>query len=134
MTLTGRCFCGAVRYHCGSPRYPPTLCHCESCRRATGAHAIAWLTVSSESLVYGPTKPVEFGSSPGVFRSFCGRCGTPLTYRRDEQPGEIDLTVASLDEPGAVAPTHHIWMQDALLWDRPDDGLPQFATTRGDDL
>lgn len=132
MTLTGRCFCGAVRYRCGSPLYPPTLCHCESCRRVAGAHAVAWLTVTAESLVHRGAQPVEFSSSPTVFRSFCGCCGTPLTYRRDGRPGEIDITLASLDDPGVLPPTHHIWMEDALPWDQPGDGLPLYPQTRGD--
>jgi hypothetical protein len=130
-SLTGRCLCGAVRYRCGAPLYPATLCHCESCRRAAGAHAVAWLTVRSGGLVYTAAAPVEFRSSPGVHRSFCGHCGTPLTYRRQERAGEIDVTLASLDRPDAVAPVDHIWMEDALPWDRPGDGLPQYPTTRG---
>jgi len=40
--LTGRCLCGAVRYECGAPISPAAFCHCESCRRASGAHAVAW--------------------------------------------------------------------------------------------
>jgi hypothetical protein len=128
--LTGHCFCGAVRYQCGTPLYPPTLCHCESCRRAAGAHAVAWLTVRSESLVLLMGRPLEYCSSTGVFRSFCGHCGTPLTYRRDGRPGEIDITVASLDQPSSITPVDHIWMEDALPWDRPGDGLPQYPTTR----
>jgi hypothetical protein len=128
--LTGHCFCGAVRYQCGAPLYPPTLCHCESCRRAAGAHAVAWLTASSGSLVFLTGRPLEFSSSAGVFRSFCSQCGTPLTYRRNGRPGEIDITVASLDQPSALAPVDHIWMQDALAWDRPGDDMPQFPKTR----
>lgn len=41
-TLTGHCYCSTVRYRCGAPLYPATLCHCESCRRVAGAHAVAW--------------------------------------------------------------------------------------------
>jgi hypothetical protein len=129
--LTGRCFCGVVRYQCGALLYPPTLCHCESCRRVAGAHSVAWLTVPAESLIYPTAKPVEFSSSSQVFRSFCGQCGTPLTYRREERPGEIDITLATLDWPAAIVPVDHIWMEDALPWDRPGDGLPQYLKTRG---
>jgi hypothetical protein len=130
-SLTGRCFCGAVRYRCGSLLYPPTLCHCESCRRVAGAHSVAWLTVLAGSLVYITGKPVEFSSSPRVLRSFCGECGTPLTYRREERADEIDITLATLDRPANVAPVDHIWMEDALPWDLPGDGLPQYSKSRG---
>jgi hypothetical protein len=129
--LGGACFCGAVRYRCGAPLYPPTFCHCTSCRRIAGAHSIAWLTVAVESLDFPTGKPSEFSSSAGVFRSYCGQCGTPLTYRQESRPGEVDLILTTLDQAADLVPLSHIWMEDALPWDRPSDGLPQFPKTRG---
>lgn len=128
--LAGRCLCGTIRYQCGPLLCPPTLCHCESCRRASGAHAVGWLTVKFRDLTYAGALPREFESSPGVHRSFCGRCGTPLTYRSSRRPEEIDVTICSLDEPDKVIPADHLWMQDAPPWDRPADGLPQHSGGR----
>ncbi len=129
--LSGRCLCGAIRYQCGPLLYPPTLCHCASCRRASGAHAVGWVTVASGKLVFAAGSPREFASTPGVQRGFCNRCGTPLTYRSAQRPGEVDVTIGSLDEPGLAVPVDHIWMQDASAWDRPQDGLPQYPAARG---
>ena len=128
--FTGRCLCGAIRYRCGPLVSAPTVCHCESCRRACGAHAVGWLTVRPEQLSYLMGAPRELESSPGVRRAFCQQCGTPLTYRSARRPDEIDITIGSLDEPGLAAPADHIWMQDAPSWDRPGDGLPQHAARR----
>jgi hypothetical protein len=80
--------------------------------------------------MYLSETPVEYSSSANVLRSFCGRCGTPLTYRRVEHAGEIDITVASLDAPAAVPPSDHTWMQDALPWDKPGSDLPQYPQAR----
>ena len=129
--LTGRCLCGAVYYRGGAPLYSPTFCHCKSCRRAAGAHAVAWLTVRANTFEYPAASPVGYASSPGVLREFCGRCGTPLTYRSIKRPEEVDIGLATLDAPGPFAPVDHIWMEDALPWDRPGDGLPQFPRSRG---
>jgi hypothetical protein len=129
--FTGRCFCRTIRYRCGPPIYAPTLCHCESCRRIAGAHALGWFTVRSGQLAYEAGAPHEFESSPGVWRAFCSHCGTPLTYRNAKRPGELDVTIGSLDAPGQVVPADHIWMQDAPDWDRPQDGLPQYPAGRG---
>lgn len=123
--LTGRCLCGTIRYRCGPLLCPAALCHCESCRRASGAHAVGWFTVKPGDLAYAAALPREFESSPGVYRAFCGECGSPLTYRSSRRPGEIDVTICSLDRPGDVTPADHLWMQDAPAWDRPADGLPQ---------
>jgi len=128
--LTGRCLCGAVRYRAGPPLHAPTLCHCESCRRAAGAHAVAWLTVGIATFEYTAARPLGYASSPGVLREFCGRCGTPLTYRSAQRAGEVDVGLATLDASAGLAPVDHIWMEDALPWDRPADGQPLYPRGR----
>jgi len=132
-SLTGRCLCGAVRYRCPAPIASPTLCHCESCRRASGAHVVAWLTVALAALEFTAGEPVIYQSSAKVRRGFCGRCGTPLTYWTAKRGGEIDLTIATLDAPNGVVPIDHVWMSDALAWDHPADGLPEHPHSRGAD-
>jgi hypothetical protein len=129
-TLSGRCLCGTVRYECGSSISNAAFCHCESCRRAAGAHVVAWMTVRRADFKYTQGAPQQFASSPPVIRSFCGRCGTPLTYWHKESPDTIDVTVSTLENPGVITPTDHIWMDDAVAWDRPADELPRYRTTR----
>jgi hypothetical protein len=128
--LVGGCLCGAVRYRCGAPIYPPAYCHCTSCRRACGAHVVAWFTVHRASLVFTQGQPAIYRSSPPVQRAFCARCGTALTYLHADAIDEIDVTIGSLDEPDRVAPVAHIWMQDAPSWDKPADGLPSHPGSR----
>ncbi|HQF30844.1 MAG TPA: GFA family protein, partial [Hyphomicrobiales bacterium] len=70
---TGRCLCGAIRYLSALPLCTPTLCHCQSCRRASGSHALGWVTVARASLRFTAGTPQRHQSSPGVERSFCGR-------------------------------------------------------------
>ncbi len=130
VTLNGGCLCGDIRYHAGPILYPPTLCHCESCRRASGAHALGWFTVRSSDLTFVAGVPRLFESSPGVRRTFCGQCGTPLTYTCDARSGELDVTIGSLDEPSAVVPADHVWMEDAPAWDLAADGRPAYPRSR----
>ena len=130
--LNGGCLCGAVRYRCDAPVRPATYCHCTSCRRAAGAHVIAWFTVPASSLVFTQGQAAMYRSSSPVQRGFCARCGTQLTYRNDRWPDEVDVTIGSLDEPDRVAPAAHIWMEDAPRWDRPGDSLPCHARSRAD--
>jgi hypothetical protein len=91
---------------------------------------VAWLTVRKAALEFTAGAPVIYESSSQVRRGFCGRCGTPLSYWSARRPDEIDLTVASLDVPDAVEPVDHVWMSDALRWDQPGDGRPQYPQTR----
>jgi hypothetical protein len=133
LPLIGGCLCGAVRYRCGLPPRPAAYCHCTSCRRAAGAHAVAWFTVPGASLVFEQGQPAIYRSSPPVQRGYCARCGTQLTYQHQRWPDAIDITVGSLDEPARVAPTAHIWMEDAAPWDQPGDGLPCHPRTSHSD-
>jgi hypothetical protein len=128
--LTGGCLCGAVRYRTSIPKLPPTLCHCVSCRRAAGAHAVGLYTVDQDQMAFTPGQPVYYSSSSKVLRGFCGRCGTALTYWHADWPTDISVTIASLDDPELAAPADHTWMADAPAWDRPADGLPQHQTDR----
>jgi hypothetical protein len=130
-TLTGGCACGAVRYEVKGRPYHRTLCHCADCRRAAGAPAVAWFSVHMDALAYVRGAPALRRSSPPVERAFCGHCGTQLTYRSDNFPGEIDVTACSLDDPEAAPPEDHTFAARRLHWLDTDDGLPRYPGKRG---
>ena len=130
--IQGGCFCGAIRYRASAAPLASMVCHCNSCRRISGAPMVAWLTFAKAAVVYSQGQPAELRSSPGVLRTFCARCGTQLTYHNDRYADEIDLTTATLDEPSAFPPTHHSWMCDSLTWLRLGDGLPAYQRSRSD--
>lgn len=132
MAYTGGCFCGALRYQVSAEVSNATTCHCESCRRVAAAPAVSWFTVPLTGLQWLNGAPVEFQSSPGVTRSFCAACGTPLTYRSDQSPGEIDITLCSLDAPSALAPRDHTQTSGKLPWDVIGDGLPEYPRSRSE--
>jgi hypothetical protein len=71
-------------------------------------------------------EPARYRSSAEVSRTFCSRCGTTLTYRHDGDPDLVDVTASSLDDPEEFAPTHHVWLEDGISWDRANDGLLRF--------
>ena len=46
---TGGCCCGAIRYVItGTPEHA-LVCHCPDCRRAAGAHSVAWLILPKDN-------------------------------------------------------------------------------------
>jgi hypothetical protein len=126
----GGCLCGAVRYRAGGEASHPTLCHCASCRRAAGAPVVAWVTFPRADFAFTQGTPTRYRSSPPVLRSFCATCGTPLTYQHDAHPGEIDITVASLDDPSAFPPADHTWTSEQLPWLELGDALPRHRRSR----
>lgn len=134
MTLTGGCLCGAVRYRLASEPYDCGWCHCRTCQLASGAPAMAFATVPllDYAIEQGADAIGTIRSTPFGERRFCTRCGTPLTMHVDHQPGEIDFTAATLDDPGAVTPEFHIFYASRISWAEPADTLPRHDRFRPD--
>ncbi len=128
----GGCICGAIRYRVRGRPTNTMVCHCQTCRRVAAAPVVAWVTfpVADFQLLHG--EPSAFRSSPAVLRRFCGACGTPLTYARDDAPATVDITTCSLDNPELFPPTHHSWLSHDLAWVRFGDDLPAFQEWRND--
>ena len=129
--VTGGCFCGRVRIEVAGPEKFACFCHCESCQRAAGAPVVAWATYARDSFSVTRGEVHWHQSSTGVKRGICRNCGTALTYENEKRPGEIDLTLNSLDDPGAPTIKAHIWTEDKQPWLMFDDGLPVYEKNAG---
>jgi len=123
LTIEGGCHCGAVRYEIEGEANHVAVCHCTDCRRCAGAMGVAWagfpianLSLSGDTAVYA--------SSPGVERRFCLICGTGLFYINADAPGQVDVQVATLDEPECLPPVRHVQMADAADWEKTFHQLP----------
>ena len=128
--LSGRCLCGAVQYRINGKVDDAFFCHCESCRRSSGAPFMAWGRVKQDrfELIRGGLK--EFASSPGVTRSRCANCGTEITYQHKDCDPDLDFPLATLDAPEKVTPAYHIRVSEKLPWIVISDKLPTYAEWR----
>jgi hypothetical protein len=115
--VEGGCLCRAVRYRSTGAALARALCHCRTCRLASGAPSVAWVVFRCSDFAFIAEQPTRFHSSPGVVRTFCGKCGTPLTYQRTSKPDTIDVTTVTLDRPDDFAPTKEIWIEHKLAWE-----------------
>jgi hypothetical protein len=88
---------------------------------------VPWGTFAAPNLSILRGRLAQYRSSPKVTRGFCAQCGTSLSYRHHDRGGEIDVTLSSLDDAGALAPQVHIWVEDKLPWVAIADGRAQFA-------
>jgi hypothetical protein len=125
LPLEGGCLCGKVRYRISAAPHDAGYCHCRMCQRAAGAPVVPWLTVASAALAWTKGEPVVYRSSEKAERLFCPRCGTQLVFREIALPDRLDVTLASLDDPEAVRPSHHIWTASRIGWFEVADDLPR---------
>ncbi|MET1027271.1 MAG: GFA family protein [Dongiaceae bacterium] len=127
---SGGCLCGRVRYRLTAAPKWTGYCHCQSCRRATAGVAVAYGGFVREAVeITGD--PVHFTSSPGVTRSFCPACGTPLTYESTRWPDEIHILVGSMDNPAACPPANHYYANEQISWLELADHLPRHTQPAG---
>ena len=131
--VQGGCLCKSIRYRVTGPPLGQSLCHCRSCRLSAGAPSVAWIVVKRHDFDVIAGVPARFRSSPSVVRTFCGKCGTSLTYQHDESPDTIDVTTATLDAPEAFPPTREIWLEHRLAWVPLDEHLPHFQRSSSGD-
>lgn len=122
--IEGGCLCGAVRYRVESDPLQTTVCHCEDCRKASGAPAVAWtfFRVGGLRWTRGKAAEVEFA---GRIRSFCRDCGSPLAFFDPGIPEFFEVTTSTLDDPGAQVPFDQCWNEDELPWFRDMNALPR---------
>lgn len=122
---TGACLCGATRFIVDEPPAKSFICHCSTCRRATGGMHVGWVTLLAQQFRFEGAEPATFRSSPGVHRTFCAQCGSSLTWQK-EGSSEIDVTLASFDRVEDFPPGDELWTSHRLAWELPDHRLTQW--------
>jgi len=132
--MEGGCFCGAVRYAIQGAPLRTTNCHCQHCRRTSGAPFLTWITVDVDRFRVVKGDASRYTSRPGVTRQCCATCGTQLTYQHADEPEVIDVTACSLDVLEGIAPEDNIWCDRMVPWLKLADGLPRYGLRRSDGL
>ena len=122
---SGGCMCGEVSYSFREPPLTCGHCHCESCRRWQSAAFGSWTSFAKAtfSLTGGPQ---IYESSPGSYRQFCGKCGSPLFMTSNDEPEVVYATLASLRQSSDLKPTRHVSFEERDAWDPTSDLLPKF--------
>jgi hypothetical protein len=115
--------CGDIRYEFTGPMFDVFHCHCESCRRHTSAPFATFFIVDKASFRYTRGTPVLYKSSPGVERTHCGRCGSPISC---EDAREFGIYACTLEDLTLVRPQAHIMVGEMLPWLDFGDDLPCF--------
>ena len=129
---TGGCHCGAIRFEVSGECEHCALCHCDDCRRSSGAPMVGWIAFKSNLVKLTQGSPAEYASSADGRRRFCGICGTGLFFMNEEVlPGLIDVQLATFDDPAAFTSAAHIQTADRLHWMETAHELPQFERYPG---
>ena len=127
--LEGGCLCSSVRYRIKGKLGPAAFCHCKQCQRASGSAFSANASVRTRyfDLHTGKELVSEYESSPGHFRAFCTRCGSPVYSRRELEPELRRIRLGTLDSDPERRPSVHVHVSSKAPWYDILDALPQYA-------
>ena len=110
----GGCSCGAVRFEVRGEPAKIGICHCQECRKATGAAFVAYADWPRSALTFTG----EGRSFRG--RSFCPVCGSRLFHLSDH---EAEIMIGALDDaPSDLVPTREGWVKRREHWLEPVPG------------
>jgi hypothetical protein len=126
MSITGRCFCGRIRYKVSQPLQRARSCHCSRCRKAFSGAGSAYAEIEPGTLRWtaGEAELVSYKATPRFGLQFCGTCGSTLCGTHD---GDIHgVTLGCLDDDPGVEIAMHIFVGSRAPWDHIGGDAPQF--------
>jgi hypothetical protein len=127
VTISGECFCGAVRYEVDAPLINAQSCHCSRCRKAFSGAGSAYAEVVPGSFRWtnGEEQLRRYESASGWGHCFCQTCGTTLCGLRE---GAVHgVTLGSVDGDPGVQIELHMFVGSRAPWDHIGGDAPQFA-------
>jgi hypothetical protein len=127
--ITERCYCGAISVRATQAPQIVCLCHCVDCRRVSGAPMVAVAAFDASAVTFEPDDGRTVSLVPGAVRNFCGKCGSPLSFRGDYVPDQIYVPIGLLDQAGELAPQVHSYESQRLPWLHIDDDIQRFENS-----
>lgn len=127
MSITGECFCGAVKYQIDGKLRDARSCHCSRCRKAFSSQASAYALVepSQFSWVSGEELLTSYVSQHGFGLQFCKVCGSTVCGIYN---GEVHgVTLGCVNGDPDIELGMHIYVGSKASWEKMPDGVPQYV-------
>lgn len=130
MEVTGKCYCGDIKYEShGEPEFT-AQCHCRECQYATGGGPNLFMVMPGDGFKFTKGKPRGFTrpdlENP-VTREFCENCGTHMLTKSQSMPHAVILKVGTMDDPTQYpGPQMAIFCEDKLDFHTVPEGVPEY--------
>ena len=122
----GGCLCGAIRYRATAHPSRCMICHCQNCRKHSGAPCLSFVHFPTDAFTWLTVEPRRYQSSAYAERGFCTECGSTLSMHEEILADRVQIALGSLDDPNRVRPNDHVWTSSRIEWFDVNDGLPRF--------
>lgn len=128
----GACLCGAIRYEVSGEPVNMWNCHCDDCRRSSGASYTTNVFVKGSDLTVtqGETRRFQHRADSGntMTKQYCADCGSQLFNGNSGRPGIVVIRAGTIDDARFVVPRAHIYASRALPSAIEGAGIPIFDT------
>ena len=125
--VTGRCYCGAVKFQFDHEPLAIRACWCRDCQYLALGNASVNAVFKAEGFqATGELSDYVSTADSGnaMSRRFCPRCGTHLFSQSSARPHLIVVRVGALDDREIGGPASYIWAASKPSWGHIDPELP----------
>jgi hypothetical protein len=120
--LSGRCFCGGVRFELAKKPSLFVACYCRDCQYASGGAPANVLVVTKGELdIHTGAELLSSyacvaDSGRKVTRQFCKVCGTPMFEILELDPNMRLVKIGTLDDQSGLSVDASVWTHSAQPW------------------
>ena len=129
-THCGYCRCRSVTMHTKAEPGFTVFCHCDDCRRSTGAPVLASVAFPKNAVVWESKTTLATYGDEKSWRLFCNACGSPVAQCHAEISDLIVFNTGFMEKPQVYAPRWHSFAVDQLPWLEMGDDLPRYPKTK----
>lgn len=128
MKFSGKCLCGMVSY---KSHVEPVLilnCHCEDCRRSTGAVYGTNVMVAEDQLeIHGELSTFKHKAKSGnvMTKRFCPNCGTLMFGNSSGRTNVVSVRAGTIDQTDIINPAMNVFVDSKVSSTPMHDTLPQ---------
>ncbi len=113
----GGCLCGEVRYALDARPLAVNACHCDQCKKLTGATHLLMLLAERDDFAHLQGEVTRFRKVADSGREIdivrCANCGVRMWHEPLSAPNLVFIAAGTLDDTGWAVPTSHIWTEKA---------------------
>ena len=124
--FTGICLCRAVSYKINKTALKTFNCHCEDCKKCSGAPYLTNIFVKEATLdIQGNFKSYTNQSESGskITKKFCRQCGCQMFSSNEGRPRLVRVHTGTVNELEVVKPQGGVWLSKKILSIKMDENL-----------
>ena len=128
MKFSGKCLCGQVSFKSHAEPVLILNCHCEDCRRSTGAVYGTNVMVAEDQVdIHGEVSTFNHKAKSGniMTKRFCPHCGTLMFGNSSGRTNVVSIRAGTIDQTDIIKPVMNVFVDSKVTSTPMHDDLPQ---------